>query len=347
MQYYLDKGYRVVALVPKDEKFSREIPKGLELVYAPLSRASMNLVKDRVYIRQLIQLLKQKPAHVFSYTIKPNIFCACLCKFYGVSLTAMVPGLGYVSNSGSITAKLGKWLYRASLKRCKSIFVLNEANANVLIEDFKLNKDRIKLLKGGEGVDLDAFKSNCFPQKEEVVFLMIGRVLADKGYREYVNAAKHVKKQFPNVEFQLLGYIDEENPEAIPRLEIDRDVSAGAINYLGYVNDVVPIIEKAHCIVLPSSYGEGLNRSLMEATALGRIIICSNISGCKETVDDGVNGFLVEPKNSEYLAKAMLKVIRMPQEERMRMSAASRAKAEREFGMDRVYEMYNKELNHD
>lgn len=342
---YISQGYEVVALVPYDESFNREIPQGLKVINKPLTRSSVNILGDLSFLKELRRIIALKPEHVFSYTIKPNIYCAWLCKFYGVSLTAMVPGIGYVGNNDSVVAKFGKWLYRTSLKRVKSIFVLNTQNRDLLLNDFALPLKKVKLLQGGEGVNLDAFKYTDLPESSDITFLMVGRVLADKGYREYVSAARRVKAQYPNVSCQLLGFIDEENPEGIERAEVDKDILEGTIDYLGYVNDVLPIIGKSHCVVLPSFYGEGLNRSLMEACALGRIIITTSISGCKETVDDGKNGFLVIPRDSTSLAEAMLKVINLSQEEKKQMSLAGRRKAEQEFGMENVYAMYDKELN--
>ncbi len=344
--HFIAQGYRVIALVPQDDKFKREIPQGLELIYQPLTRSSVNIWRDKLFLKELKRIISAKPDHVFSYTIKPNIYCAWLCKRYGVSLTAMVPGLGYVSNSSSLTAKLGKWLYKVSLKQCSSILILNQFNRDILINEFKLKENNVKLLRGGEGLDLDEFKTEYFPKEEKVSFLMIGRVLADKGYREYVEAARLVKEQYPEIKFKLLGFIDLENPEGIKKEEIDKDVQSGVIEYLGYVNDTKPSVENSACIVLPSYYYEGLNRSLMEACAMGRIVIATNIPGCKETVDEGVNGFLVVPKDANDLAEAMLKVIRMSLEERLTMSLASRKKAEGEFGMDKVYTVYDEELKH-
>lgn len=343
---YIEKGYKVIALVPYNNSFNREIPYGLKIIYKPLTRSSVNIVGDLPFLKELRRLISSKPYHVFSYTIKPNLYCVWLCKYYDVPLTAMVPGIGYVGNNKSITAKFGKILYKGALKRANSVLTLNTHNRDILINDFRLMPNKVKLLEGGEGVDLNHYKFSPLPNSDSVSFLMIGRILADKGYREYIAAAKKVQKQFPDISCQLLGYIDTENPEGISKEEIDKDVSEGTIEYLGYTNDVLPFAKNAHSIVLPS-YHEGLSRTLIEAAALGRIIICSNISGCKETVDEGINGFLVPPKDSDSLAEAMIKVIKMPQEELMNMSLASRRIAEQEFGMDKVYEIYDNELKHE
>lgn len=174
-----------------------------------------------------------------------------------------------------------------------------------------------------------------------IKFLMIARVLYDKGYTEYVNAAKIIHEKYPKVEFQLLGKIDEIYPFHVPEKVVREDENRGAIKYLGVSSNVQPIIEIADCIVLPS-YHEGLSRVLIEALAMGKPIITSNIPGCKETVEDGKNGFLVAPKSSKELAEAFFKFISLSEEIRLKMGEYSRYKAENEFDIKNVINIYRK-----
>lgn len=170
-------------------------------------------------------------------------------------------------------------------------------------------------------------------------FLMIARILYDKGYAEYVEAAKIVRREYPDVEFLLLGRIDEEYPNHVPADVVEQDNQAGHIRYLGFVNDVRSVVLSADCIVLPS-YHEGLSRVLMEALALGRPIITTSIPGCKETVDDGVNGYLVNPRDVDSLVNAFRSFLSLSGEEQKTMGEYGRRKAEREFDVKNVIVVY-------
>lgn len=172
------------------------------------------------------------------------------------------------------------------------------------------------------------------------IFLMIARLLYDKGYHEYVEAAQKIKKEFPDVQFRLLGAFAESSPNHVPKSIVVRDCSNGYINYLGFSSNVIPIIQEADCIVLPSFYLEGLSRTLMEGLAIGKPIITTDIPGCRETVDDGVNGFLVKPKDVNSLVSAIERFLELSQEQRHEMGRRSRQKAEKEFDVKEVIAIY-------
>ena len=169
---------------------------------------------------------------------------------------------------------------------------------------------------------------------------MIARLLYDKGYHEYVEAAQKIKKEFPDVQFRLLGAFAESSPNHVPKSIVARDCSNGYINYLGFSSNVIPIIQEADCIVLPSFYLEGLSRTLMEGLAMGKPIITTDIPGCRETVDDGVNGFLVKPKDVNSLVSVIERFLELPQEQRHEMGRRSRQKAEKEFDVKEVIAIY-------
>lgn len=170
---------------------------------------------------------------------------------------------------------------------------------------------------------------------------MVARVLYDKGYNEYVAAAKAIGAERPDAEFLLLGNISENHPSHVPKSIVEKDCNAGYIDYLGCVSDVLPVLKQVDCIVLPS-YHEGMSRSLMEALAMGKPIITTDIPGCRETVDDGINGFLVEPKNAESLTATIRKFLSLTYEERIKMGKCSREKAEQQFDVKKVVEVYKK-----
>lgn len=175
----------------------------------------------------------------------------------------------------------------------------------------------------------------------KTVFLMIARILYDKGYQEYVDSARIIRKEFPDVEFWLLGKIDNEYPNHVPEDVVYRDNDAGIIHYLGFVSDVRSIMMSADCIVLPS-YHEGLSRVLMESLALQRPIITTNIPGCRETVEEGYNGYLVPSKDANALAVAIKRFLSLTEEERLAMGKHGREKAERQFDVRKVIAIYRK-----
>lgn len=175
-----------------------------------------------------------------------------------------------------------------------------------------------------------------------VVFLMISRLLYDKGYQEYVSSAELILKKYKDVEFRLIGSIDEEYPNHVPKEVILRDVNRGIINYLGYISDVKPVIETADCIVHPTFYNEGLSRVLMEALAMSKIIITTDIPGCRETVDDYKNGFLVPPRDVGALVEAIETFMSLTEDKRIEMQKCARAKAEKEFDINDVISIYRR-----
>lgn len=178
-----------------------------------------------------------------------------------------------------------------------------------------------------------------------ITFLMIARVLYDKGYQQFVDAAKVLTKEFNNVNFSLLGDVDEEYPNNVPRNIIEQDVSNGFISYLGYIPDVYNVIKNADCIVLPTFYNEGLSRVLMEGLAMSKPIITTNIPGCKETVVNGVNGFLCEPKDTLSLINACRKFLYLSENDRHAMGRAGREIAESKFDVRDVIKVYSSITN--
>lgn len=171
---------------------------------------------------------------------------------------------------------------------------------------------------------------------------MVARILYDKGYQEYVDAAKAIRKEYPDIEFWLLGKIDEAYPNHVPKEVVEKDNHEGAIHYLGFSSDVKAIETQADCMIHPTYYNEGMSRVLMEAMAMGKPIITTDIPGCKETVEDGINGYIVPPRNVPALLDAIHKFIALSTEERRLMGKHGREKAEREFDVKNVIAVYRK-----
>lgn len=334
-------GYKVILVAPKNIE-TVTLLSNVHFFPVQLDRSGKNPISELKYFKVLKSIYKkEKPDYIFHYTIKPNIYGTLAAKWCGIPSTVMIAGLGYVFNGGGLGNFIARSLYKFALKFTDKVFVLNAGNEKLLKEKNMVSVDKMILLKGGEGIDLDRFVPKALPKKENTTFLMIGRLLYDKGYEEYVKAAATVKKQYPDAEFQLLGDFDFSYPDHVTKERMERDCSRGIIHYLGYSPEVATKIQMADCIVLPS-YHEGLSRVLIEALAMGKPIITTDIPGCRETVEHGKNGFLVAPKNIESLAVAFTQFVHTGAREREEMGKYSRKKAEEEFNIKDVISEYKK-----
>lgn len=340
-RHYARQGVEVVLVAPPSCSYETENQK-IRYIPITMGRSDMNPFADLVYFLQLLRIYhREKPDIIFLYTIKPNIYGTLAARIAGCKRVAMVAGLGYMFTGNGIGKRLGRLLYKIGLRNANRVLVLNRSNREQLVTQKFILPERAILLQGGEGVDLSRFSyvENRF---ETVRFLMVARVLYDKGYSEYVEAASMVKRQYPDIEFGLLGPLDETSPMAVPRSVVEKDVDEGKIMYFGVTNDVPSYLSRNGVVmVLCSSYGEGLNRSLMEACAMGRPCITTDIPGCRETVDEGINGYLVPQKDAQALADAILRFLALPQSEKQSMSLASRRIAEERFDVRKVIKAYD------
>lgn len=347
IRHFIQQGDEVILVAPQDDEsiMKVDIPQGVRYVPVRLNRCSRNPFTDLIYCAHLYRIYrKERPDYIFHYTIKPNVYGSIAARLKGIPCTGMVAGLGYGLLGDGMLSRLLAVMYRYAFKYVSSIFVLNQFNYQYLLGHKFCTAGQLRLLKGGEGVDL-----NAYPYVEEksgspVFFLMVGRVLYDKGYREYVQAAKIVKQQYPEIRFQLLGMLDETYPAHVDEAELKRDVEDGAIEYLEATNDVMQYLGRSGVVVVLPSHFEGLSRSLMEACAVGRPIIATDIPGCRETVDEGKNGFLVKVKDALSLSEGMLRYLKLSDAEKQAFSRHSRKKAEETFDVRKVIAEYEKDL---
>lgn len=346
IEHFVAKGHQVVLIYPactKEEELINKIPQKCKVYEVNMVPSGSNPLKDFSYLCQLYKIYKEeKPDIVFNYTIKPNIYGSLAAKVLKIKRVDMVAGLGYIFTGNGLSKKIGRLLYKIGLRVADRVITLNMDNYNLLIErGFVLRKNMI-LYGGGEGVNLSHYP---YAKNEFNVtrFLMVARVLYDKGYQEYVDAAEIVKKQYPNVDIELLGPLDETSPMGVPKSVVEQDVKANKIKYLGVTNDVPSYLKRdGVVVVVVSSYHEGLNRSLMEACAMARPVITTNIAGCKETVEQGINGYIVIPKDKQSLAEAMIRFIELPQKEKQEMAENSYRKAVQCFDVKIVLKQYDK-----
>lgn len=343
INHFIDQGHEVVLLAPytENEQLLKRIPSKAKHVQIDLARDSMNPIHDIKYFIRLLKLFrKEKPDYVFNYTIKPNIYGSLACRLMGIPSTAMLAGLGYTFSHKGFAAKVGRTLYRFALKFPQHVLFLNRENVEMAKRIHLCKTDKIIWLEGGEGVNLSkyGFHDNSSP---EIKFLFIARLLKEKGYCEFVEAAREIKKTHPKVRFLVAGGLSLTSPGHVSEKELNNDLQNGNIEYLGNVSDMPALYKQPGiCIVIPSYYSEGLNRSLMEACSAGKPIITTDMPGCRETVVDGKNGYLVSPKDVKSLTNAINKYLALSEVERKAMSLASRKMAEDRFDVEKVITIY-------
>ncbi|MEM5389096.1 glycosyltransferase family 4 protein [Paraburkholderia phymatum] len=340
----IGRGVEVTVIAPRDRTFDLLKEMGCRCIELQVASKGTNPRDDLRTLWSLYKLYRSiRPHIVFHYTIKPNIFGTLAAKLAGVDSVAVTTGLGYVFIQQSRAAQIAKLLYRFAFRFPREVWFLNKDDqAAFLDQKLLVHPERARLLHG-EGVDLDQFYfaplSKRETARETFSFVLIGRLLWDKGVGEYVEAARRLRATYPRARFQLLGPVGVDNPSAITRAEVDAWVREGVIEYLGEAHDVRPLIEAADCVVLPS-YREGVPRTLMEASAMGRPVIATDVPGCRECVADGVNGLLCDVRNVDSLAATLAHMLDMSDDERRAMGARGREKVTKEFDERGVVERY-------
>lgn len=311
----VQRGHRVHVSAPDIDEQLADAIRALGAVphVVPMTRTGLSPIGDLGYFRAMRRLLREtSPDLSLSYTIKPNIWASLAARSLGIRSASMVTGLGYafIENGGlkqKLVRLIARLLYRAATKANDVVIFQNPDDREDFIGAGCLAGAGKARVVNGSGVDLTHYAVAPLPEKP--VFLMASRLLGNKGVREYSDSALRILSGRGDARFLLAGYIDE-GPDRIDSAELDRWI-AGGIEYLGALEDVRPAIRKASVFVLPS-YREGTPRSVLEAMAMGRPIITTDVPGCRETVVQGVNGLLVPPRNRELLIKAMETLIESP-----------------------------------
>lgn len=334
-------GYEVVAVAPHDEHASKLAGIGARFLDLPMDNGGTNPLRDAMLwwrFRRLMQA--EQPAVYLGYTVKPNVYGSMAAHSLCVPVINNIAGLGAVFINQSLVTRVVRWLYRMALKRSAHVFFQNPDDRRLFV-DGRLVRESVTSLLPGSGIDLTRFMpaKDSGREGERMCFLLVARMLWDKGVGEYVNAARIVKKQYPGVRFALLGFLDVENPAAISREQVDTWVAEGVVEYWGTSTDVRQQIAQSDCVVLPS-YREGTPRTLLEAAAMGKPLITTDAVGCREVVDDGVNGYLCEVRNTHALADRLTALVRMPAADRSAMGAAGRRKMENQFDELKVIAAY-------
>ena len=267
---------------------------------------------------------------MITYTIKPNIYGGLVSRVLHITYAQNITGLGTTFQNENIIKKLVCFLYRISCKKAKVVFFENEENKRIFLDHHLIRKKQACRLNGA-GVNLEEYPYTEYPDESEPIrFLFIGRVMKEKGIDELFEAARRIKREYPEVLFDIVGPMEDEYSLVIKKLEED-----GIITYYGYQKDVRPFIARCHCFILPSWY-EGMANTNLECASSGRPIITSNIPGCMEAVENSVSGFLCKTKNSDDLYKMIKKFINLPYENRKVMGLAGRKHIEKSFEKKKI-----------
>jgi glycosyltransferase involved in cell wall biosynthesis len=335
-------GFEIVAASPVDAHTARLPGLGCRHVPLAMDNKGTNPLKDiGLFLRYLRLMRSERPDVYLGWTIKPNIYGSLAARLFGIPCINNVSGLGTAFLRDGWLTRVARLLYRTALNRSVCVFFQNRDDRDLFVGARLVRAEQARLLPGS-GVDLGRFAPAPpapRPADEGPVFILVARLLWDKGVGEYVKAARRVKARAPQARFRLLGFLDVENRTAVPRETVEGWEREGLIDYLGATDDVRPHIADADCVVLPS-YREGTPRSLLEAAAMARPLIATDVPGCREVVDDGVNGWLCRARDAEDLADRMLRFVDSSEERRIEMGRQSRLKAERQFDEHVVFDAY-------
>jgi len=335
----ISSNMRVTLLAPKDKHVPQIVALGCKVRHIDMKVDGLNPLQDLMLIRRFRQVFSEdRPDIILSYTIKNNIFGALAARSLKIPFIPNVTGLGTAFLSGKALQTIAEGLYRRAFASLPVIFFQNEDDLSLFRERGLVNERQARLLPGS-GIDLEHFSASEWSADSDPLFLMIARLLRDKGVVEFVDAARLVKQEWPEARFALLGAVDASNRSAIDKAQIDEWCDEGIVDHLGTVNDVRPLISSASCVVLPS-YREGAPRTLIEAAAMARPLIATDVPGCRSVVEHGVTGYLCDARCSKSLASAQLEFLRQPKTRWLEMGQAGREKMEREFDQSHVVSAY-------
>ena len=340
LQKIVDSGYDLLISCPYGEKLAMLGAIPFEYDNPVIDRRGTSIIADTKLFFHYIDVLRQyKPDIVLSYTIKPNVYAGLACQKLKIPYLSNITGLGTSIQNGGILAKVSLSLYKIGLKKSYCVFFQNETNARIMIEK-KVIKDNYCLVPGS-GVNLDIHRFEEYPENNgKTRFVTIGRIMTDKGIRELLQAAANIKKEYDNVEFDIIGAYDEDELKNV----IEEYQSKGIINYLGVKSDVHPYIKDSNAII-HASYHEGMSNVLLESASAGRPVIATDVAGCIETYEPGITGIPFKSKDAEDLERAIREFINLPYEKKKAMGKLGREKMEKEFDRQIVVSKYLKVIN--
>ncbi|VTS27319.1 glycosyl transferase [Streptococcus pseudoporcinus] len=334
----LKEGYEVHISSPDGVRISELKDLGCHFHEIKINRHGMNPIEEF----QLIQTYKKqfhkvKPNIVLGFTIKPNIYGSIAAKRLKIPFIANITGLGTAVEYKSWKQPIFINLYKYAFKGIYKVYFQNTANRDFFLKH-KIIKNQFSLIPGS-GVNLRRFSEKEFPHMSAIKFAFISRVMKEKGIEQFLDAATYIKKKFPNTEFHIYGFCEQAYEKKLEFLEEN-----GIVKFHGMIKDVAGALENSSCLIHPSYYPEGLSNVLLEASAIGRPIITTDRPGCREVIDDGINGYLIEQKNSEDLISKIEKFLKLSPEQKQDLGHNARLKVEREFDRQIIVEQYIKDI---
>ena len=330
--------YEVHIVLPRGNFVDELVQMGCIFHATEFQRRGTNPFSDLALLNKYRSLLREvSPVAVLTYTIKPNIYGGIACAERNIPYIANITGLGTAVENAGVLQIITTTLYKFALRKAKKVFFQNEDNLL-----FMKNKGIVRVnydLLPGSGVNLKQYKAMPYPNGDTIDFIFVARVMKEKGIDQYLEAAECITGKYPNTRFHICGGCDEDY-EALLRQKTDE----GYVIYHGPVGDMLPVYEMSSCTIHPTYYPEGMSNVLLESCASGRPIITTDRPGCREILEDGVNGFVMKQEDSADLIGRIEKFLALPREERMKMGLAGRAKVEREFDREIVVRKYMDEL---
>ena len=343
--FFLNNGFEIFTIAPRDKHSEKLIAAGFTFIEAPIKAYSNNPLDDIKYYLFLRATYKRhRFSHVFHYTIKANIYGSIAARIMGANSTAVITGLGRLlsMNDGIKKTTILK-LYKFGLASAEHIWFLNQLDKSYFEQKNIVGLNESYLLPS-EGIDLSKFTLKKKKDFSSISFLFAGRLIKEKGIELFLQAAFHIKKYYPNVEFNVVGFIDPKDLDSIDQNVLLQTQMKGLVTFYGDTEDIRPFIESASCVVLPSIYGEGVSRILLEAASMSTPIITSNNRGCKDVVIDGYNGFLCRKNDLDHLVEQILAFISLDQEAKEAMGKNGRNIISAKFNMDKVIAHYANRL---
>ncbi len=336
---FVNANHQVYVSYPVGDKTSEIEELGCKVVDSSVNRHGTSIIQDVKYLCYCVKLIRQiKPDFVLTYTVKPNIYGSLACQITRTKYMNNVTGLGSILQKDSIMTKLICFLQRIGYRKSRCVFFQNKDNYRQLLNRNVVNKNTPYTILPGSGVNLSLHKYEEYPkEKDSIRFIIVSRVREDKGFNEFFEMAKFVKSKYPQTEFHIVGWYENDEYKKI----IEELQSQNIICYHGKKNpeQVHELLKNSHCLIHPS-YHEGMANVILEASATGRPVLASNIPGCKEGFDEGQSGFGFNVRDTESLIDAVEKFINVPYEDKQKMGIRARRKMEAEFDRNIVADIY-------
>ncbi len=342
IHFLQSKGFEILAIAPNDDFMKLLEQENCKTVAIEMDRRGTNPLSDVALMFRLRKIYRTyKPDFIIHYTIKPNVYGTLAAKLAGIPSMAVVSGLGYAFSGRGWLYQIATRLMKTAFAFAKEVWFVNKDDRELLL-NAKIVSEAKTVQLPGEGINTEKFSpSPKTVSSDKFVFLMSARLLWEKGVGVFVEAARQLKPKYPHAEFQLLGFLTNDETIGVTKSQVEQWQAEGVVKYLGTTSNVIPFLANADCILLPSFYREGVPRALLEPASMAKPIITTDNVGCRDVVEDGVTGFLVKPNNSADLREKMERMLNLSEAERREMGRKSREKIIREFDERLVLKEYD------